>query len=232
MKYTHFYSALATAALAAPAFSQGSWVFAPGLTSTPYPSPTTFLDTSNVGITAWGYDVQNGYSEVDTQSTWNPGTPTSHELYGKYTSGNVSETGLGLAIVNGSDTDFEINKNEFIQFDLTNAINAYGNTFDIGFGSLQSGEGYSLFGSATAASPFTRLASGYGNNTSYLSVNLQSNKFIEVSAYGSAGADTLVLNSFRRTPGASPEPFTIGLGIAGVCIAARRRLKGKAGSAA
>ena len=164
---------------------------------------------------------------------WHPGKLTQHDLFGKYTS-DPTETGLGLTDTEGS-TDYEIRKDQYVQFDMTDAILHYGTHFSLEVGSLQAGEGYSLFGSTTGSStshsPALTLlsAGGLGMETYTVNLDLTNYKFIEVSAYGTlAAGDTLVLNVVHHSPNPTPEPFTMGLGIAGVGLAVRRRMKATA----
>ncbi len=213
--------------------AHADWTFSSSTMNGDYGPTKTFLDTLSVGIAASGWDVQSGdgLPTGTLPSTWQVGNATAHHLYGKWT-GVPAEDGLGLT--NGGDG--EISKTQYIQLDMQAAMTAYNTkNFTFDFSSLQTGEGFSLWASNNAtdslANPFTLLADGFagGTDIASASINMANYRYIEVSAYGSAAADTLVMSVMHNNPPSpTPEPVTVGLGIAGIAIAVRRRMKARA----
>ena len=101
-------------------------------------------------------------------------TPTA--LYGKNLGGN--ENGLGLA----SDGDHEINSSTYIQLDLKQLIDGGAVNPQIVIGSVQVGEGYNIYGSATPGSIGTLLASGNTDNTPFALPGYPTYRYVSVRA--------------------------------------------------
>jgi Tfp pilus assembly protein PilX len=116
--------------------------------------PQVFTGTgiSTVSITARGYNATNAPS----LNSWNTGTVSSVDLYGKVSPGDPTETGLGLS---NNPSEYEINGNSFIQLDMKNVEAASLANVSLTIGSIQLGEGYSLWGSNSRGAPGTLLQS-------------------------------------------------------------------------
>ncbi|MBI1840676.1 MAG: putative Ig domain-containing protein, partial [Verrucomicrobia bacterium] len=113
-------------------------------------------------------------------------TPTS--LYGKNLGGN--ESGLGIA----SDKDHEINTSTYIQLDLKQLIDAGAQNVQLIIGSVQSGEGYNIYGSAVPGSIGALLLSDTKDNTAFAMPGYPTYRYVSVRAsaanvlLGSVGA--------------------------------------------
>jgi hypothetical protein len=66
------------------------------------------------------------------------------DLYGK--NGGTNETGLGLT----HDVDHEINSSDFVQMDFADPLTLHVQEVQFEMGSVQAGEGWSLYGSHTS----------------------------------------------------------------------------------
>jgi hypothetical protein len=117
-----------------------------------------YKDTTNTyALTAYGYLTENGpTTTVVGTSTWGPGggftnntgTITPHNLYGKLST--PDETGLGLT---GETFDNEIQYRSFVQLDLTDLYNHGFNSLHMYISSIQTDEGYYLWGSNVQGVP-------------------------------------------------------------------------------
>ena len=131
-----------------------------------FSAPSGTLGTSQtytlngLTITAYGYTKANA--------------PTA--LYGKNAGGN--ENGVGIA----SDSDFEINTNTYVQLDLKQLIDGGAQNAMMIIGSVQSGEGYSIYGSAVQGSLGALLVSGTTDSTPFLIPNYPNNRYVSVTA--------------------------------------------------
>jgi len=111
-------------------------------------------------ITAYGYT--------------NASTPAA--LYGKQQGGD--ENGLGIK----GEVDSEINTMTYVQIDLSNLINAGAQGATMSIGSVQSGEGYNLYGSSTLGSIGTLLTSGTLDNTAFAIPSFGTYRYVGIRA--------------------------------------------------
>lgn|GEM_PF-2661301 len=208
------------------AFGQGiahastfTWNFAPGPTSTTFGSTKTFKDTQNqYSITASGYKLTSETSpDPNKVTSWTPTFTTPNDLYGKYTGGDLKleETGLGLT---GSG-DGEINKNSFIQLDLTALPNA--KYVDLTISSLQSGETATIWGSNSAGTPgsfVTELTGGKSTAFQTYKYDLSKGSYLTVSADPKVkGSNDILIQSGLKVeiPQSVPESSSL-IGILAV----------------
>jgi hypothetical protein len=189
-------------------------------------STTLLSTTGNISMTFSGFITAT--TDVPTSSTWLAPTATASALFAKTSGGD--ESGLGLAADPGKDN--EIFKNSFIQVDLTQLLAQKNiNTLQLVIGSVQSGEGFDIWGSNTAAQPGTLL---YAGNSSMDDVAFDvpsygSYKYISISA----SANNVLLDSITgltATPiSSTPEPGSVGLGlISAIGLAALKLARRKA----
>lgn len=175
-------------------------------------SPTGDLGTSESytagGITITAYGYFSNFSATN--------------LYGKNDGGD--EVGLGLKY----ESNHEIPTNGFVQLDLQNLWNADPTALSMAIGSVQSGEGWKIYGSNTLGSRGTSLiTSGTTDypNTFNLSTSIDSYRYISVQA--SCG-DVLISTLTANIPNQIPEPgsmFLMGSGLIGMAGAIRRKLR-------
>ncbi len=139
---------------------------------------------SGVTITAYGFNGVGGTAK----------------LYGKNDGGDE----IGLGIAGGSDN--EINKVNFVQLDLSNLWANNPTSLAMAFGSVQSGEGWKIYGSNTLGTLSTLLFSGsadYPTAFNFPSIP-NSYKYIGIQA---SGGDVLIASlSGNIVP--TPEPAT------------------------
>src|SRR5206468_4117920 len=129
-----------------------------------------YLDpTSQLALTADGFTTaNNGPSNPLLGQTWgtggafsyNSGAITSHSLYGK--TSTPDETGLGL---DGLNADHEIQTNSFVQLDLANLFANGFITMSMVITSVQSTEGFSIWGSNTLGTPGSLIYKGSNPTT-------------------------------------------------------------------
>jgi hypothetical protein len=184
--------------------------------TTPGPSHS-YLDTSSTfTITAYGYSTVNGPGVVVLGSTWSTGGTSATDLYGKVTGGDPSETGLGLATLDPAD--HEILEKSFVQLDVKNLQDNGLSHLTMSIGSIQSNEGYYVWGSNTQGDPGKLLRiSPLGGNTDTFTIsdlNFAAYRYFSISASPALpGGDSDVLLMDGIT--AVPEPTTL---IAGALL--------------
>jgi len=134
---------------------------------------------ANVGSASQSYTVSGstivarGYNNV-------PGTDTAHDLFFKQQGpiGGAGEHGLG--IVGTTDNELQINSDgtpaQYIQLDLRSILAQGFTNGQISVGSVQDGESFSLYGSATQGSLGTLLGTFTG--TAF------DNQFISIPGFG------------------------------------------------
>ena len=185
-------------------------------------SETVVSTTGNVSMGFSGY-VTN-LSDVGSSNTWLAATAKSSDLFAKKSGGD--ETGLGLHA--DPTNDNEIFPNSFIQIDLRGLLAQRSITqLNLVIGSVQSGEGFKVWGSNTAGQPGALLYSG---------TSAMDDKSFSVPSYGtyqfvsvSASADNVLLdtvtaagNLTQQNP--TPEPGTITLGLIAVLGMVMRKM--------
>ncbi|HKM54690.1 MAG TPA: hypothetical protein VJY33_14870, partial [Isosphaeraceae bacterium] len=171
-------------------FSNPSGVLGTSQTYTPTSSPSS--NTNNPLITAYGFSTS--------------GTPEA--LFGKTEGGD--ESGLGIS---RPGTDNEIQSNDFVQLDLTNLLSQVppGTTLQLAIGSVQSGEGYDIYGSnsllTSGGSLGTLLVSGGTLDDTYFTVP-GNYSYLGISAHQFAGgpnSDVLVVGLQVNVPKSPPN---------------------------
>jgi hypothetical protein len=215
--------------MAAPAWA-GTVTFSFANCNVTSPSPLSGSCPGDLGTSqaTFGSDSPSGYtvtaSGYFTSSTSSP----SDNLYVKTSGGD--ENGLGLV---SEDSDHEINTNQFIQLNLSSLANAGFTGGTLTIGSVQSGEGYSIFTSNTAGVLGSLELSGTTDN-SPISVSWSaSDPILGITAYvpaqGSSGSDVLLTSLSASTPNnPTPEPASLALmgsGLIALAIVSRRYSK-------
>ena len=132
-----------------------------------------------------------------------------------------TEFGVGMA----SGTDREIAGSLTLQVDLQQILALHPSSITLGISSLQPGETYQIWGSNTAGTPGTLLASNQSGTT----FNLSSDQFRYItiaSPNASVLLDSLVANVSSST--STPEPSSAALllvglaGLAGIGLLAKK----------
>jgi hypothetical protein len=176
----------------------------------------TFTDDYGSGnVTAYGYTANNG---------------SLTQLYDKV--GGADETGLGMLHDSVNSGDHEIAGAAFIQLDFTALLAQYSaNPYklvsaQIGLGSVQSSEGYKIYGSTTqGAEGTTLLGSGGSDGVVTISLaQLQADHFISIVA----PTGDILIDSAVGVSAATPEPATnllMGGGLLAAAFLFRRSRK-------
>jgi fimbrial isopeptide formation D2 family protein/uncharacterized repeat protein (TIGR01451 family) len=156
-------------------------------------APTGPLGTSQsytmggITITAYGFD--------------NSGTPIA--LYGKNQGGD--ENGLGISVAK----DYEITTANFIQLDINQLIASGAVSAEMWIGSVQDGEGYDIYGSATLGNIGTKfIAGGTLDGTLFPVPSFGSYRYIGVRA----SAGNVLLGALSATMNGGPCSITIASG--------------------
>jgi hypothetical protein len=170
--------------------------------------------TGNVTMMFAGFVTNTG--DVATSNSWSASTAQASALFAK--NGGGDETGLGIAADPTGDN--EIFKNSFIQIDINGLLAQKSITaLQLMIGSVQSGEGFNIWGSNTANQPGTLLLSGTSTMDDVL---------FNVPSYGnyryvsvSSSANNVLLDTVTAVMGTStPEPGTLSLGFIAALFAA------------
>ncbi|HUN81089.1 MAG TPA: PEP-CTERM sorting domain-containing protein [Phycisphaerae bacterium] len=190
-------------------------------------SPHTYMDTTNqFALTAYGYKTTNtGPGAPTLGQTWgngagfnyNAGAISSLSLDGKTSS--PDETGLGL---DGLDSDHEIQANSFVTLDLQNLYTHGLVGLSLIIASIQSPEGFSVWGSNSLGTPGKLIYMGSNPTTGgdIQSFDVpQFGQYRYVSIAATAG-DVLIGNGARAS---TPEPATLGVIFGGLAMFSRRR---------
>jgi hypothetical protein len=170
------------------------------------PTDTLVSTTGNISLVFSGY-ITNA-NDVATSNTWLAPTAKATALFAK--NGGGDETGLGIAA--DPTNDDEIIRNSFIQIDLAGLLTQKSITgLQLVIGSVQSGEGFAIWGSNTAALPGTLLTSGTSamDDIGFSVPGYGSYRYVSVSAT----ANNVLLDTVTAATGAAPEPGTLGLAL-------------------
>jgi hypothetical protein len=175
--------------------------------------------TGNLGITE-SY-TSSGIS-ITAAGFTNASFSDKTDLYGKNGSGD--EKGLGL----NNDRDHEISGDNIIRIDFSNARNAGLTGFLFSMNSSTGGEKWEVFGSNSATSGYTVVASGTDELLHSISGANGLFKYYFFEDDGSSRHDNVLLYTVGAMTAAVPEPSTWAmmiLGFAGVGSLAYRRRK-------
>jgi hypothetical protein len=188
------------------------------------------------------FDFSSPGGPLGTSQTYTAGTVTitaygfrtngdPSQLFGK--TGGTNENGLGLVHDESCSTCDEIDNGHFVQLDLQNLFNQGYTLTLVLVQSVQSGEGFKIFGSNTLGTlGTTSLASGSGgvgscSGNAACSVTVTdpgTYRFIGITA---TSADVLLSTLTATTPnGPVPEPGTLLLmmsGLSGLWCFRRRK---------
>jgi MYXO-CTERM domain-containing protein len=172
--------------------------------------------SGDVGSTTANY-TSNGQT-ITATSFSSPG----HDLYIKTEGGD--ESGLGIT----GTSDNEIESGAFIQLDFSNLANAGATSGFLTLDSVQSGEGYKVCASSSAASDSGTCLTGSLDDTAFAIDFSKSAPFIDIS---STTGDVLVSSASVDSPASvdTPEPSSMALallGLAGLAFMAIRRSPG------
>ncbi|HZM02375.1 MAG TPA: putative Ig domain-containing protein, partial [Candidatus Saccharimonadales bacterium] len=183
-----------TGAITGTPTTAGSYTFTAGVTDATGTTATSTCTSGCSPTTAtWSFATPSGTLGVSQPYTndglvitaygfLNNGTAT--KLYGKNQGGD--ESGLGI---NGT-VDDEIGNTNFVQLDLSQVIASGATSATIMIGSVQSGEGYNIYGSSTKGTLGTLLVSnGHTDQTAFAIPSYPAYPYISVRA---SVADVLV----------------------------------------
>ena len=172
-----------------------------------FKTPTGNLGNSKVyastdaysSLTAYGYS--NGVGSA---------APLGSALWGK--NDGVGENGLGMLIDAGND--HELDKNHFIQLDLQSIQSKMtpGSQIILTMGSVQYGEGFRVYSSATLGQRGnTQISQGTGVSFSSAVMTVSfvnpGVRYISIQAYGGSNENNVVIESLKFC---HPESFVVG----------------------
>jgi len=170
---------------------------------------TVVSNTGNISMVFSAF-VTNS-NDVPTSNTWLAASAQSSPLFAKV--GGGDETGLGIAADPTGDN--EIFKNSFIQIDIAGLLAQKTiSSLQLVIGSVQSGEGFYIWGSNNAKQPGTLLYTGTSamDDIGFAVPSYGSYRYYSVSA----SANNILLDSVTAatsTVGATPEPGTLILSL-------------------
>ena len=187
--------------------------------------------SSQAATYTWNFDVPAGAvgsSSHTYQNTTNAYNLIAHgyknngdgsELYGK--SDGAGETGLGLS----SDGDHEIDNAHFIQLDVSDLKNHGLSNLTMLVGSVQSGEGFKIYGSNTAGSLGTLLVTGDGSGGVVQSILVPSYSTYQYFSLTASSANVLLENGLTASSVPEPAFFQLAslLGLGGLSAFRLRR---------
>ncbi len=213
MKRNQLLPALAIAAIAG--LAQGATIDFSHPTQTQAVGSVTaakmVFGTGSFSITAYGFDDSNHHVS----------------LFAKCCS--FDETGLGIK----NENDHEISNDFYVQLDLGSIIDAGIKNLSLTFQSVQSGEGYAVYGSNTLGSMGSKLLlSGSLDRAAVSLPQLGPYKYVSITAMGGndcSPSDILISSAASTTLSVSsvPEPATyamMGCGMLLLGCARRKRL--------
>ncbi len=166
----------------------------------------THIYTNNgVAITAYGFNISPSHTL---------------DLYGKADGGD--ENGLGLNI----DPDHEIGVTNFVQLNMSNVWATHPTSLTMSIGSVQAGEGWSLYSSNVLGSLGTLLFSGTTDspNTFPISPIPNGNQYLSVTA---SSHNVLITTLSTKGQVGVPEPTTMVILGSSLAMAAMRKRQRK-----
>jgi hypothetical protein len=187
-------------------------------------SDTLISTTGNVSMIFNGYitNTTDVPSSNSVGTTWSAASALATALFSKV--GGGDETGLGIAA--DPTKDHEIFKNSFIQIDISGLLAQKTiSALQLVIGSVQSGEGFDIWGSNTAGMPGTLIYNGTSSmdDVGFSVPSYGSYRYVSISA----SANNVLLDTVTATTttnlSPAPEPSTLGLYlIAGIVLVAMR----------
>jgi hypothetical protein len=175
---------------------------------------TVVSTTGNISLLFSGYVTS--ITDFPTSGTWLAPTAQVSALFAK----NAGDDEIGLGIAADPTKDDEIFKTSFVQIDVSGLLAQKAITsLQLVIGSVQSGEGFDIWGSNTAKQPGTLLYTGASamDDVAFGVPSYGSYKYVSISAT----ANNVLLDTITAAPGV-PEPSTLSLGlIAGLYLLSR-----------
>jgi hypothetical protein len=195
-------------------------------------SDTLISTTGNISMIFNGYitNASDVPSSNGVGTTWSAGSAQATALYSKV--GGGDETGLGIAA--DPTKDNEIFKNSFIQIDISGLLAQKTiSALQLVIGSVQSGEGFDIWGSNTAGMPGTLISNGNSSmdDVAFSVPSYGSYRYVSISA----SADNVLLDTVtatnKTTLSSAPEPSALGLylivGIVLISMRSSRKPSGR-----
>jgi hypothetical protein len=180
-------------------------------------STSSFTFTSTLGNIGSTDTFTSGSLSVVVTGYSAPSTTSN--LYAK--NEGPTEAGIGLA----SGEDHEITGSSFVQLNLQSILASQPSSVTVGIGSIQGGDNYQIWGSNTAGTPGTLLASNQTAGTFTLPDLGQYSYISILSPSGTVLLDGLTVGTGST---ATPEPgsamlLLFGLGaLAGIAVVAKK----------
>ncbi len=179
-----------TGAITGTPTSGGNFAFSIKVTDSKGATALSSCSTSCGGSVTWSFEAPVGNLGTSQAYTVNGLTITAYGYSGAGTTGTATalfakddggdEYGLGIS----GESDSEIDTSHFITLDLSAIIAAGASNAQIMIGSIQSGEGFNLYGSNTLGSIGTLLTTGGSSmdNVSFAIPQFGTYKYISVRA--------------------------------------------------